>query len=137
MISSNRAFCSPSFLSGFPLFFSASCFASTSFVTLAGCSSLPQPLLLTKERHASVAASATQPAPAVGAAVAKVSPSHPWGHWTMTAPFHPPAHRHKTKWQCTEVKPNQFVFPFFFFFKSAEVKKLVLQGIQVPKLFTC
>lgn len=59
MISSNQAFCGPSFLSGFSLFLSGCCFASASFVTVAGHSSLLQPLLLTKEWHASVAASAT------------------------------------------------------------------------------
>lgn len=74
-----------------PCFFSGCRFASASFVTVAGHSSLLQPLLLTKEWHASVAASATQPAPTVWAAVAKVSPPHPYGRWTETALLHLPA----------------------------------------------
>lgn len=56
-----------------PWVFFSCCFAS--FVPLAGHTSLPQPLLLTKEWHASLAASATQPAPTGQAAVAKVSPA--------------------------------------------------------------
>lgn len=61
-------------------FFSACCFVSASFVPLAGHNSLLQPLLLTKEWHACLAASATRAAPTGRAAVAKVSPLHPHKH---------------------------------------------------------
>lgn len=37
----------------------------------------------------------------------------------------------KPKLQYTEIKPNGF------FFEPDEVKKLTLQGINVPKVFTC